>query len=78
MGCRDPAALCLAFVRSQDWIDGVVVGLDSLAQLQQAIAAFGQPLLEKQQLTTLTQTRPFLSPHSLDPSQWSHETETLT
>lgn len=78
MGYRDAADLCLAFVRSQDWIDGIVVGLDRLAQLRQAIESFSRPLLEKHQLKTLTQTKPFLSPRSLDPSQWSREPEAST
>jgi spore coat polysaccharide biosynthesis protein SpsF len=69
-GYEDVAALCLAFLRSHDWIDGVVVGFDNVKQLEQVLMSANQPLLTQQQLDTLTRTRPVLSVKSLDPSQW--------
>lgn len=71
MGYGNITAFCLAFVRSQDWIDGVVVGVDSETQLQQAISFFDQHLLSAQQIEALSQDRPILTPQSLDPSQWA-------
>lgn len=69
-GYEDIAAFCLAFVRSQDWIDGVVVGVDSDAQLRQILAFFDQKLLSARQLEQFAQNRPTLTEQSLDPSQW--------
>lgn len=75
-GYKDIAAFCLAFVRSQDWVDGVVVGFDNFKQLQQAIVSFDQPLLSAQQLEVLEQGRPILTAQSLDPSRWASEKRT--
>lgn len=66
--------LCLAYVRSQDWIDGVVVGCDNLAQLKQNIALFRAPLLSEETCAELVKSRPYLREESLNPAYWNSST----
>lgn len=62
--------LCLAYVRSQDWIDGVVVGCDNLAQVKQNVALFRAPLLSEDACEKLLKNRPYVRDESLDPASW--------
>lgn len=66
----DVAALCLAYVRSQDWIDGVVIGCDDVNQLGQNLSWCTQPNMTKEQISTIEQNRPIMEWKVLDPSQW--------
>src|SRR5262249_22179286 len=42
LGRDDLADLCVAFVRAQDWIDGVVIGMETNAQLAGNLTAFNK------------------------------------
>ncbi len=63
--------LCLGFLRSQSWIDGIVIGMDSLEQLQDNIMYFDQPLLKKNEINEIYNTRPLLNENTLDPIRWN-------
>ncbi len=45
LGRKSVQDLCYAYVRSQDWIDSVVVGVETKAQLLQNLTLFNEPLL---------------------------------
>ncbi|WP_411976622.1 aldo/keto reductase [Sulfitobacter faviae] len=70
LGYTDLAAFCLGYVRSQDWIDGVVVGCDNLDQLRQNLSWFMQPKMTQEQILAIEQSRPVLEKCTLDPSRW--------
>ncbi len=70
-GCSDVVDLCFRYVRSQPWVDGVVVGMESYQQLCQNISYFNKPLLSDDQLLRIESTRPFVSEKTLNPSLWS-------
>lgn len=68
-----PIDLALAYVRSQPWIDSVVVGVETLAQLEENIKLFDTPLLSKSQVE-LVETRFLSTPEFLlDPSNWNQK-----
>lgn len=69
-GRQDCADLLLAFVGAQRWIDGVVVGIETMDQLERNIEIFERPFLTKEQCAELVRTRPQLSEHVLDPARW--------
>lgn len=69
-GRTSVADLCLAYLRGQDWIDGIAVGLDNMAQLEDAIALFASPPLSPEATASLVRTRPQLSEQSLNPALW--------
>lgn len=62
--------LALAYALAQDWIDGVVVGMETLDQLQENINHFNAPGLDASQIRELEATRPMLGADSLDPATW--------
>jgi aryl-alcohol dehydrogenase-like predicted oxidoreductase len=68
---RDDAAdLCLAYVRAQDWIDGVVVGVETEEQLEANLRLWENPHLTPQECGALEQERPHMPVEILDPARW--------
>ena len=65
-----PADLCLAYVRGQGWIDGVVVGLESEDQLDDNLRLFVKPPLAAEDCASLTARIPRMPVALLDPAQW--------
>jgi len=65
--------LCLAYVRSQDWVDGVVVGMETMEQLINNIELFSTPLLNNNLLENIVLNRPSLSEEFLNPAKWRQE-----
>jgi spore coat polysaccharide biosynthesis protein SpsF len=62
--------LCLAYVRSQPWIASVVVGCDTLEQLNENLRLFCQPKLNAEQCAELENSLPKAPEALLNPSQW--------
>jgi spore coat polysaccharide biosynthesis protein SpsF len=70
LGQHSIADLCIAFVRSQPWIDGLVVGLENADQLQENLQFFGKSELTADQLQQITRDRPMIPEWVLDPARW--------
>jgi len=70
MGRLSVVDLCLAYVRSQSWIDGVVVGMETDAQLHENIRLFNEKELTSLQLTIISGRLPNLSDKTLNPTNW--------
>jgi spore coat polysaccharide biosynthesis protein SpsF len=66
-----PADLCLAYVRAQSWIDGVVVGMESLGQLALNLALFKRPPLTADEIATVDAALPRASERLLNPALWA-------
>jgi len=68
---RDNVAdLCLAFARGQDWIDGVVVGMETEEQLETNLRLSIRPPLRAEQCAAIEIARPHVALALLDPAQW--------
>lgn len=68
---RDSAAdLCLAYARAQDFIDGVVIGLETEAQLDDNLALFAKPALTRAQIAEVQARLPHLPEQLLNPALW--------
>ena len=63
--------LCFAYVRAQSWIDGIVVGMETIEQLRQNLLLFDQPELTDSEIFEINYSRPILSEEVLNPSCWS-------
>lgn len=63
-------ALCLGFVQAQPWIDDIVIGVRTAAQLQEAVDQLTTPL-SAAELDLIRERVPTGSPQLLDPSTWS-------
>jgi spore coat polysaccharide biosynthesis protein SpsF len=66
-----PADLCLAYVRAQDWIDGVVVGMENLNQLALNLALFKRPPLTTDEIAAVDAALPRASERLLNPALWA-------
>ena len=68
---KGAADLCLAYVRSQPWVTSVVVGCETMAQLQENLALFRLPKLTEEQCDELERALPFAPETLLNPSKWN-------
>lgn len=62
--------LCLKYVKSQGWVDGVVVGMESEAQLDENLKIFSSKNLSLDELVEINRDRPILSAKTLNPANW--------
>jgi aryl-alcohol dehydrogenase-like predicted oxidoreductase/spore coat polysaccharide biosynthesis protein SpsF (cytidylyltransferase family) len=62
---------CLAFVRSQNWIDGIVIGVDTINQMQENLEYFSHPKMKESDVKLIINSAPSLTKKTLDPSNWS-------
>lgn len=70
-GWQDSADLCLAFVRAQPWIDGVVIGVETMDQLIANLAAFARPPMDEAECAALIRMRPPVADMVVDPARWN-------
>ncbi len=64
------ADLALAYVRGQDWIDGVVVGQETEAQLDANLGLAARPPLSPEDCGRIDMSAPRVPERLLDPAQW--------
>ena len=69
-GRQTVADLCLAYVRGQDWIDGVVIGMETEEQLETNLALSTRLPLALADCATIEACRPRVPEQLLDPSRW--------
>jgi spore coat polysaccharide biosynthesis protein SpsF len=66
-----PADLCLAYVRAQPWIDGVVVGMETVNQLALNLALFSRPPLTENEIALVDTALPRATERLLNPALWA-------
>jgi aryl-alcohol dehydrogenase-like predicted oxidoreductase len=71
LGRDSIADLCLAYVRAQTWIDGVVVGMENLQQLALNLALFKRPALSGAEIMRIDAALPHASERLLNPALWA-------
>lgn len=70
--CRESLTdLCFAYVRSQPWITSVVVGCETLEQLNENLRLFRLPHLNVEQCATLENSLPRYPENLLNPARWN-------
>ncbi len=70
LGRSSRTDLCLAYARAQDWLDSIVLGAETHAQLVQNIALFNRPPLDVAQCARLTAELPGGPPALINPALW--------
>jgi spore coat polysaccharide biosynthesis protein SpsF (cytidylyltransferase family)/aryl-alcohol dehydrogenase-like predicted oxidoreductase len=70
IGAPSVTAFCLNYAKSLDWVDGVVVGMETQAQLLENTHIFTSINLTEDQLELVRELRPKLTSQTLNPSQW--------
>ena len=69
-GRQSVADLCLAYVRGQDWIDGVVIGMETEEQLETNLALSARAPLASTDCAAIEASRPRVPEQLLDPALW--------
>jgi aryl-alcohol dehydrogenase-like predicted oxidoreductase len=69
-GREGPADLCLAYARGQDWIDGVVVGMETEQQLEENLRLSIRRPLDIAACQEIEALMPRVPTQLLDPAQW--------
>jgi aryl-alcohol dehydrogenase-like predicted oxidoreductase len=64
------ADLCLAYVRGQDWIDGVVVGMETEDQLEMNLRLSAYRPLSSADCTEIGRCVPRVPARLLNPADW--------
>ena len=64
------ADLCFAYVRSQPWVHSVVVGCETMQQLDDNLRWFRRPRLSAEQRDELEEALPRAPEALLDPTKW--------
>lgn len=72
LGINNVVNLCLAYARSQKWIDGVVVGVENDLQLRENIKFFNERELTVAQLQKIAVRLPKLGDETLNPAKWKN------
>lgn len=65
--------LCLTFVNSLNWVDGIVVGIESLEQLQMNISILSKEKLPVTVVEQILSSRPNLTEKTLNPALWGRD-----
>lgn len=69
-GRESAADLCVAYARGQDWVDGLVVGMETEGQLDANLQLFLRPPLAPRDCARIEAEIPELPIALLDPAQW--------
>ena len=69
-GRESAADLCLAYARGQNWIDGVIVGMENEDQLDTNLRLFVRPPLAQEDCEEIAYLLPRVPVKLLDPAQW--------
>jgi aryl-alcohol dehydrogenase-like predicted oxidoreductase len=64
------ADLCLAYARGQDWIDGVVVGMETENQLDMNLRLSARPPLPPEDCVEIERRVPRVPAQLLNPAEW--------
>lgn len=62
--------LCLSYVNSLEWVDGVTIGMESMGQLVENLNYFTLPKLSLKQMEMIRKARPMLTEATLNPALW--------
>lgn len=73
LGRSSVADLCVAYVRAFSWLDGIVIGVDSAAQLEEITGLFAQPPLHWDEVVQVQRRMPRVSERLLNPALWHSE-----
>jgi spore coat polysaccharide biosynthesis protein SpsF len=69
-GMDSVAELCVRYACGLDWVDGVVIGVETLPQLQANLRYVSRGGLDVESLSRISGTRPRLPDTALNPSNW--------
>lgn len=69
-GRSDITDLCIGYVNAQNWIDGIVIGMENMEQLVKNIKYLNRCPLSLSQIERIRDNRPKLNEQLLNPALW--------
>jgi aryl-alcohol dehydrogenase-like predicted oxidoreductase/spore coat polysaccharide biosynthesis protein SpsF (cytidylyltransferase family) len=72
-GRKSVADLCLSYVITHEWVDGIAIGMENMEQLHENIEIFSSLPLTDEQVTNINKTRPLLTEATLNPALWGNK-----
>lgn len=70
---KNIADLCFAYLRAENWIDGIVVGMETKDQLLENLGFFNSSPLSPAEYNNFTSNRPLISECTLNPATWVYK-----
>jgi spore coat polysaccharide biosynthesis protein SpsF (cytidylyltransferase family)/aryl-alcohol dehydrogenase-like predicted oxidoreductase len=70
LGRSSVSDLCISFVASIPWVDGVVIGVETMGQMIDNLAILSRENLSLAQISSIKQSRPRVGENLLDPKLW--------
>jgi len=70
LGYKNRAATCINYVISHDWVDAIVLGVDTTHHLGDAFTYINDEKIPPKMLNEINNSRPFASEMTLNPSLW--------
>jgi len=67
---KSVVGLALNYVKSHDWVDGIVVGMETEKLLDENLKFFSNKCFTKDELLSIEKSRPILSEATLNPTNW--------
>ena len=64
------ADLCVAYVRAQQWIGGLIIGMETTAQLVENLSFFDSDTLSRDEVRVVEKRLPRVPETLLDPARW--------
>ena len=69
-GIGSVAELCVRYACGLEWVDGVVLGVETLPQLHANLRSISRGGLDAESFRRIDDTRPLLSDMTLNPANW--------
>lgn len=71
--CINVTDLCISYVNSLPWVDGIAIGMENMSQLIENINIFNLIGMENEQIDAIKACRPKLNEDTLNPALWRSE-----
>lgn len=65
------ADLCITYIKSLTWVDGLVMGMETIEQFEENIALLKSDILSETQIEEINSSRPRLAMETLNPAKWN-------
>ncbi len=70
LGRSSISDLCIAYVNSAEWIDGLVIGMETVEQFKENMKLLMNPKLNTLQIAQIESSRPEIPSSLLNPAKW--------
>lgn len=73
LGYKNRATTCINYVISHDWVDAIVLGVDTVSHLDDAFSYIYDDKISQTMLNKINESRPVISEVTLNPALWKNK-----